>query len=264
MTEPSQPTRPPGPPNANRTRRRLAEDDRGVSEVIAFILVFVIILGSVGILYMAGFSSLQNTQETEQLMNAERAMESLVANLNDVQRHAGIEERAGELNLRGGTLEVESGMTNVTVNDSNGDEVTNVTDIQALTYSEGDTEISYHGGALFGSAGGDSVDLRSPAARCAADSAVMTIAVIDRDEVRMTTDGTVEVTAVEQETETYRLDGGNDANVTLEDAAHAQGWQTGLERNGWDVEESGDDLVVTCDGADRMVVRLVTIDLEFA
>jgi hypothetical protein len=87
--------------NGDRTRA-LRRDDRAVSEVLSFVLVFGIILASVAVLSMTGFQAMQDSQRGEQLRNGERAMEALADNVNDVLRYDGIDQRRSELTLREG------------------------------------------------------------------------------------------------------------------------------------------------------------------
>ena len=93
----------------------LAGNDRAVSEVIAFVLVFAIVIGSVALLYGVGFDAMAGYQSGEQLRNAERGMGALATGFADLQRSAGIDERAGELQLRDGTLHVREGGTELTI-----------------------------------------------------------------------------------------------------------------------------------------------------
>ena len=83
-------------------------DERGVSDVLAFMLVFAMILGSVILMSTTGMMAMQGYQEGEQSHNAQRAMQSLAANFDDVLRYDGVTERYGELSLRGGTIRTES------------------------------------------------------------------------------------------------------------------------------------------------------------
>lgn len=58
--------------------------DRGVSEVIGFVLIFSLITLSVGTVYVVGFGGLQDARDTEQLRNVERAFDVLADNVDDI------------------------------------------------------------------------------------------------------------------------------------------------------------------------------------
>lgn len=58
--------------------------DRGVSEVIGFVLIFSLITLSVGTVYVVGFGGLQDARDAEQLTNVERAFDVLADNIDDI------------------------------------------------------------------------------------------------------------------------------------------------------------------------------------
>jgi len=58
--------------------------DRGVSEVIGFVLIFSLITLSVGAVYVVGFGGLQDARDAEQLTNVERAFDVLADNIDDI------------------------------------------------------------------------------------------------------------------------------------------------------------------------------------
>lgn len=133
----------------------LQRDNRGVSEVLAFVLVFGIILTSVAILSMTGFQAMDSYQENEQQRNADRAMQTLADNFNDVLRYDGLEERYGELTVRGGTVTVDGdGGPDLAIDVGNGDEFEHLENsddsitLGSLTYESGSETISYEGGAV--------------------------------------------------------------------------------------------------------------------
>jgi len=61
--------------------------DRGVSEVIGFVLIFSLITLSVGTVYVVGFGGLQDARDAEQLTNVERAFDVLADNIDDIATH---------------------------------------------------------------------------------------------------------------------------------------------------------------------------------
>lgn len=72
--------------------------DRGVSEVIGFVLIFSLITLSVGTVYVVGFGGLQDARDTEQLRNVERAFDVLADNIDDIAVN-GAPNRATEFRL---------------------------------------------------------------------------------------------------------------------------------------------------------------------
>ena len=73
-------------------------DERAVSDVLAFIIVFSIIITSVALVYGTGFSSLDQVREGEQKANAERAFEAIAYSMDDIE--------TGAATRRGGSLEL--------------------------------------------------------------------------------------------------------------------------------------------------------------
>ncbi|WP_207588611.1 DUF7289 family protein [Halomontanus rarus] len=248
-----------------RVRRGDGNGDRAVSEVIAFVLVFSIIIGSVGILYMTGFQSMTDFQEGEQMRNAERAMSALGENLNDVQRNRGIEERSGELSLRGGTVSsTDDGTTlEISVDDTSGTSVfdENV-ELGSITYQQDSSLIAYEGGGVFRGVEGEpsqSVVIDRPRLTCTDTAAVISVVKISGggDERSIGGEDNVEVTVMESET---RVETFSDADRVEIDVggtpAYENGWDTVLSENGWD--STG-----TCDSISTATVRIVEVEVDF-
>lgn len=249
-----------------KTKLKSTGNDRGVSEVVAFVLIFAIIIGSVGILYTTGFQSMTSYQEGEQLRNAERAMGALASNFNDLQRNGGIQERAGELNLRDGTIRTGGNGTNVTVDVL--DESYNESHrLGAITYQKGSSVIAYDGGGVFRGVDGEpsqSVVLERPRLACNPESetAVISLLKLESDGgVRsFQSSGSLELTVVRNTTEVHTVTGAGGVNVTVTDSPFENGWSHALDRNGW--EWDGVD-TGTCADAKTVTVRIVSATVEY-
>lgn len=77
--------------------------DRGVSEALGFVLVFALIVGTIGLVYATGLGGLHDAQRAERVDNVERAFDVLADNLEDLHR-SGTPSRATEVKLAGGSL----------------------------------------------------------------------------------------------------------------------------------------------------------------
>ena len=249
-----------GRPHHHGDRSQRTETDRGVSEVVAFVLVFAIIIGSVGVLYMTGFQSMTSYQEGEQLRNAERAMSALTENFNDIQRNGAIEERSGELALRDGRVGVSANGTTLGIS-IDGTEVENVS-TGTITYQRGSSIIASEGGGVFRGVDGEptqSVVLDQPKITCNEDggTALISLLVIDSDVEERSIAGSdgVELSAIQSDThsKTYSVGSGDDVNISVSDSEYTNGWEQVLDRNGWSDGE--------CD-VSRVTVRIVTVDVE--
>ena len=57
--------------------------DRAVSDVLGYVLIFSLITSSVGVVYVAGYGSLDSLRNAERFNNAERAFDVLDSNLEE-------------------------------------------------------------------------------------------------------------------------------------------------------------------------------------
>lgn len=230
--------------------------DRALSDVIAFVLVFAIIIGSVGLLYTVGFSSMEDYQEGQQLQNAERAMSALADNFNDVQNDRSIQERSGELALREGTVTIDDG-PEMTID--NGTESRDLT-LGSLVYRHGSTAIAYEAGGVFRGDNGDpnqSVVVDRPQITCRDDTAIVSVLEIESsDSGSFQSSGGVELSIVESETSVETYSG--DVEISVNDSLFQNGWDSVFEHGEWD--ENSDEY--ECD-VSSVTVRTVSVDIEF-
>jgi hypothetical protein len=126
-------------------------DDRGVSEVISFVLVFSLIAATVGVVFVAGTSQLTETRDAEQLINAERAFDVMADNIGDITSE-NAPNRATELKLSGARLVLSDPVTwNVSVEDNAGGTAFDTSEIYPIEYvaeSAPKTAIVYTNGAV--------------------------------------------------------------------------------------------------------------------
>lgn len=130
---------------------RLTAERRGVSEVIGFTLVVSLILGTIGVVYVAGFGGLQDARGAEHVNNAERAFDVLGDNMADIYREDA-PSRATEIKLADAQLEYGS-PTTVSVTFTNYSSTTNPsfgTTLDPVVYrtSTRPTRLVYEAGAV--------------------------------------------------------------------------------------------------------------------
>jgi ketosteroid isomerase-like protein len=169
--------------------------DRAVSDVIGYVLVFSLIIATVGIVTAVGFSTIEDRQRDERINNVERAFDVLATNVEDVYR-GGAPSRATEIRLAGGTVR-HGDSIRISVADSD-DPATNVTvSSQPLVYAEGDTEIVYAAGAVIRAEGDSSIMLREPPFQTDSPIALFPLVATFRTTgpEGLSTDGTVRVTS---------------------------------------------------------------------
>jgi len=123
--------------------------NRGVSELIGFVLVFSLVVAVVGIVSVAGLGSLQDARDFEQLENAERAMTVLADNMADIQDR-GAPSRATEISLDDAHIRTGSEVTVKVTDTTVSPTLDESYSIRPIIYSGArDTELVYVMGAIF-------------------------------------------------------------------------------------------------------------------
>lgn len=231
-------------------------DDRGVSELVGFVIVFGIIISSVGVLYVTGFSAMGDYQEHEQTKNAERALDAFAENVNDMVQTNGITYRAGELNLRQGTITTTNGGTTLAV--TNASQTTWVNSSGSFSYEHEGTTIVYEGGAIVRSNDNGDWAVREPPIRCTSDVAIVSLVELQGDETAVMSHGSREIVATQRGTDVESFDG----NVSIfVDSPRQAAWNLTLTSSGW--EPGPGDGEYVCD-TNEAVVRKTTILVRYS
>lgn len=120
--------------------------ERAQSDVLGFVLVFAVVVATIGLAFAAGFTGLQDARDVERVNNAERAFEVLRDDMADMIDR-GAPSRVTEIGLAGASLSIGDPVT-IHVSEANGSFSTART-IDPLVYdSSTGTEIVYAGGAI--------------------------------------------------------------------------------------------------------------------
>ncbi|QSG03237.1 DUF7289 family protein [Natranaeroarchaeum sulfidigenes] len=245
--------------------------DRAVSDLLAFVLVFGIIITSVGVVYIFGLGALGDTQAAQQDRNAERAFSSMGASFNDLQTNRG-QERLAELNPRGARMSIDESSPTISVD---GISELNDQDMGAMHYDNDNTRISYELGAVFRSDDENSVMIREPEFVCRELDSDETRAIVSFVDASIEGDGptavgsesTMQIGAIQDRQDLHYQESGDEAeSITVEitGSDHAEAWERYFEENGWDPVdvESGDTVTATCEDPDNAVVRSTDIELS--
>ena len=229
--------------------------ERGVSEVLAFILVFTIIIGSVAIVSVIGLQSMNSYQEGEQLRNAERGFDALSDNFNDIIRYDGIKDRSGELNLRDGSISTDYEGTELTITVDGTVEYDNSTGGLVYQSSRGSDTIAYEGGGIFRGDGEGSVALEYPMIRCTDDRAVITILEIEPDARTFASSETSRISISETNATRETYTNVDSVEIDVGDSEYENGWQMVLENRFEDGDCSLDGGTVT--------IHIVEAEIDF-
>ena len=212
--------------------RSLAADDRGVSDVVGYILVFSLITITIGTVFAVGITGVEDRREAERIDNVERAFEVFDDNLRDIQRY-GDPNRATEVRLAGGTLGLSGETRFVLANDSDPTAGGNATlgewTSEPLAYRDDGTTIAYDSGALVRGDGDGSVLLSEPRFVAAENRTTIPIVglVSGSGGDGVAGEGTVQITAVEEataESRTARFDGSGDPLYLWVETEHPDAW----------------------------------------
>lgn len=140
-------------------------DRRGVSETLGFVIIFALVVSTVGVVYTVGYAGLQDARDAERVNNAERAFDVLANNMADIVLR-GAPSRGTEIRLA--EASIGSGpptYVNVSGTDASGRSFSsgNFT-IDPIVYEADDTRIRYAGGAVTRIQPSGSVMLNEPPA----------------------------------------------------------------------------------------------------
>jgi hypothetical protein len=246
-------------------RRLFGRDgERAVSDVLAFVIVFSIIITSVALVYGTGFSSIQDVRDGEQKANAERAMEALGLSMADIVKGEAT-RRGGSLNLGGGQLRTD-GSTDVTVNVDSGT-FTTTEALGAFEFYADDTAVAYESGGVFRRDGSASVTVVEPTVTCDSETAVVSLVAVNSPSGGIGATDNVEVSMAEQSTallHSQTQTGSTfDVDVDIDGSDYTAAWERTLEERGWADDSPGlIDGDMSC-STHRVVVRLVVIELTY-
>ena len=140
-----------GSPEGHRTR------DRGISDVVAFVLIFSMVIVSGSIVATAGVDQLTELRDFEQVQSSERAMEVAASDLSRLQRGSPVTDLAfatngGSIWLNESSLQVNVSGPGITSDDINGSYQVNSLE-HRLSRGNQDVTVAYESGAVMRSDG---------------------------------------------------------------------------------------------------------------
>jgi hypothetical protein len=251
-------------------RRRLTtghgeDGDRAVSDVVAFVFTFSIIITSVGVVSGVGFSVMEDVRDDEQALNAQRSFQTLGENLNQIDR-GGVPGRAGEISLNGGLVLVESGSEGPTFEVvTDGDTFTSKTGRIVYQSGGGDTEILLEAGGVIrkDERSDRGFVVQRPNIVCGSEYAIVSIVKIVGDADTVAGDSTVQIRGREQSsTLLYSDDDATSVTVDYSGSQFDESWNGHFDREGdWDVDTLAN--TAECDvGSDgHVIVRRTVIEI---
>jgi len=135
-------------------------DERGVSDVVGFVLVFALVTATVGVVYTTGIQGLTGSRDVERVNNAERAFDVFANNVDDVIRR-GAPSRATEVKLADADLHYGAPVTvNLTLTGSG---KSYAAEFRPIVYGSGTgSRVVYSDGAVIREQRNGAVLIRDP------------------------------------------------------------------------------------------------------
>ena len=262
----------------SRRARRIETNRRAVSETLGYILVFSLVISTIGTVMIFGFSGLEDRQSVEQVNNVERAFDVLADNFDDMRRYED-PSRATEIRLAGGTLSLGE-KVNITVGQgSNGVIDGNQTRVrlEPLIYESDGGIVVYEAGMVFRSDSERSLSRTETPIVLGESAAVVPITKTEPDgeTTGITSEQTilVEGTRTEPESIDSRTIEADGEELWIEiDSPRADAWERQLTNDGFEeVSRDGDQVTARLAGEHnghqraptKVTLRETPIGIEF-
>lgn len=228
-------------------------DERGVSDVVSFTLVFSTIIFIIGVVTITGIGTLGDVQEGTESNVAEQTMGKYTTTLSE-HRTAGAPRRSMTIKLQGHSLGIVE--TNLQWSTDNGSSTPLQTNA-LVRRTETDENLTYESGALLRTRDNAGVTVHKPPIRCGPETAHISVVRLN-GEFRFSTENRVTLRSelVNQSITTRSADD----NVTLytNDTVSPPVWNNALEDAGWE-PVSTNELECT---TNRVVVHKTNVSLD--
>ena len=242
-------------------------DRRGVSETVGFVLVFSLVMLTVGTVLTVGYAGLQDARDAERVNNAERAFDVLANNIEDITARGapsrGTEIRLAEASMGPGepTVINVSGFAGGTPQFSTGND-----SLGTIVYEADGTKIRYAAGAVTRVQGDGSTLLGDPNYLISEDRVIIPIVELTVQDRTIAGSRTVLVRA-DRNLHDVEVDQENIDRLTVNLTTPGAGaWQTYFERQGMSCDRpDGDDgsrLTCEIDDGETRSVQLVRFTIE--
>lgn len=248
--------------------------DRGVSDLVGFILIFGIIMTGATVALVVGQDQISNIRTNEQTVNAEHAMVLVGQSLDGLDRSRSASS-VGTINLNDGSLRTtaEENVTVTVENRTRGDSWTWTVPTGSLEYDLDDTVVSYENGMVLRSDRGNGISLSDPHLTCTDDRAIVSVITLHRTGSQQVGSGRVTIVGYQNETRLLyplnRTGAGSSRNATDVfvdvNSTHTDVWNTTVEdHSSWNWTSTPDGEYQCGVGHDgRVILRRTVIDVRF-
>jgi len=229
---------------------------RGVSDVVAFTLVFSTIIFTIGVITVTGVGTLGDVQAATETGVAEETMRNYAGSLSD-HRTERAPRRSTTIKLQGHNLDLaESVELSYGVG---GDTKTIVTGALVRT-TDTDAELVYQSGGLFRVQDGGSVVVRQPPFRCGDDTAHLAVTTLRPrgDGISLASDSRLTLVSRYQNQSITVEETATPVSVDIGSTRYTEAWRPALEDD-WDRVARTD--TYECD-VSRFVLHRTNVTIE--
>jgi len=247
-------------------------DERGVSEVVGFVLVFSLVIGTITAVYVGGLAGLDRTRDAERVNNAERAFDVMANNFQQMGR-GDAPNRATEIKLADAQLGTTA-QRGITVNASgiSGASASPV----AIRYDTpgGDTSLVYEHGAVIRVEETSAVMLREPDWLFSSDAVVVRFMKLRSPGGQQSVGGSASTVLVRAETKdtSVLVNRGSSSPINVSVKTHpdrTEVWRDYLQEQlkpmttgSVDCGESSDSRTVRCEGGSTQKLAVSQVQIE--
>jgi hypothetical protein len=257
----------PSPPSPSPSP--IPDDERGASEVLGYVFVFTLVVASIGVVTVGGFSTLADVSTAERVQNSQQAFDILHDNMAELYTE-NAPSRATEISLGDSELFYGENVTvNVTV-DSGGTSNSIVYEVRPVVKRLGnDRETIYEAGGTFRTTRQSGVVVRDPPFTFRSNSVHITIPALRADAVRSLSGSSVLVRGrVTDRTLEARETGGVDKVVVSVTSPRYEEWETFLSDqpniDTCSVDDSANRVECTSDSSAPDTVYVMAHEIELS
>lgn len=241
------------------------EDTRAISDLVAFVLTFSVIITATAAVSIGGVGSLEDFRDDARVESAEVAMTGFDGSMEDI-RTDGVPQRSHRLQLNGDQLARHNSELEITIAGTpSGDQTRAVTVGAFVRQTSDDTDIVYESGTVYRSQDRGQSVVRTPPFRCGTDTAHLGLVSV-RGDVNVSGDSATLRARHADSTSTYPdLTAGENGSassveIDVSGTQNPAAWNQLFDREmeGW----SGSGPTYTCDGIRRAYLHNTTVELD--
>lgn len=242
------------------------DHSRGVSDLVAFVLTFSVIITAVAAVSLGGVGSLQDFRDEARAESAQVSMTGFDSSMEDI-RTDGVPQRSHQLELNGDGLSRHNSELEITISGTPAGVQTRTVNVGAFARVTGDdTAIVYETGTVYRSQNRGQTLLREPPFRCGTDTAYVGLVSV-RGDVNVSSD-TLALRARQDSSASVYPDltageNGSASSVQIDVTGtyDRAAWEQLFEREMSEWSDTGSG-TYTCDGVNRVYVHDTTVELD--